>query len=305
MSLERIACKPKSRIIDIENDDSIIASDMGTILSRRWSARLCCGDPAPEFPLTLVAVHDWDNLKDDDGHSHFMIANAIFSRSEGRGLTVMSFVAQQPVPLSKATVLCDINGGFSWTVLLDFAPINSGEWSRVRGLSVDPLFCTRCIRARASNDIVSDLLRQRRSPEDGDIIERASQVDGMEAIVNPQRSLCLWFRPAADKRRSLVQIDVLVRATWFSDDYIICPIEDWEGRRNDAECVAAIQSEDDREERQRQTMVTEGAELAGEVEEEEEVDDNASTATAGSGIVVSKYTNTTRRTIRPRRQRRT
>lgn len=267
--------------------------------------------------MTLVGVHDWDNLKRNEGHTHFMIANAVFSRNEGADLIVMTFVpqTQEAVPLNKDTVLCQRlqDGAIPWRVAMEMSPVNDdadfgawrlcptfsdgpSRWVQVTALQVCPLFCTRCIRNRAPNDDVAAALQQveQRNTRQK-TVEKAAQVDGLEAIVNPERTLCMWFRPHPDgsKRRHLAQVDVLFRSEWMydesriekselvhpEDDCVVISSGDGKGVYEDAAAVEAGEMCED---------TGEACDIAS-VGGGEQQDDAMSHSTTSSSVVFSKY----------------
>lgn len=281
----------------------------------RWRAILKCGSDT-NFPMTLVGVHDWDNLKRNEGHTHFMIANAVFARNEGADLVVMTFVPQSQVaiPLNKDTVLCERprDGAIPWRVAMEMSPIDRSadfgawrlcntfsdgpsRWVQTKGLSVCPLYCTRCIRKRAPNDDVACALQSLKQRGDEKTVEHAAQVDGLEAIVNPERTLCMWFRPHSDgsKRRHLAQVDVLFRTQWMYDEDMI--EKSSVVSESDLGVVIAGGAAGEEEEaegagEEEGAGEAEGAgEEAGELESVEKDDDALSHSTTSSSVVFSKY----------------
>lgn len=275
-TLERLEWRPRSEVVSKDGGERCVTE-------MQWRASLAVSeeeDDDKDFPMTVVGIHDWDNLKDRDGHSHFMVANARFDREDGEGLFVMSLVPSsgEPIPLSKATVLRlpDSTTPIPWRLKLDMRPTSDVAddgvwrvchafskgprgWVRIRGLDVCPMFCVRAIRNRKPNADVADVLRNPSCTSA--VVEHAAiQPDRLEAVVNPARSMCAWFREAGQQqRRELVQIDVFLRAGELYDDG-------------------------------RVFSVSPGAAAPSEAEEDGgEDDDGASTTTDASSIIFARY----------------
>ena len=253
ISLENLS--PRLRAEEEQQQPWLLSENPASWVSAarmHWRGRLRYGSgPAKAVALNLAAVHDWDNLKNPDGFTHFMMANASFEASEADDVLVLSWVPDPWIPVDKSTVLGEEEGKpCRWTVEADVLPKmedgtasrdlglwrfcngvygDGDRWVRLTGFDVDPMFCVGAIRKHAPNDRVAQWLS---SQPTGTVAERACMVsNGVEAVMNPSRNLCFYFRVRDDgsKRRELGQIDMLLRSNDLYNTDVLDPVDGPEG----------------------------------------------------------------------------